>query len=378
MSTSGTGKHGGSNEVKASELSWELAVNRYYLDDLLARPPCPIDAVQFTDINQSMRGGGPACLRLRVVLTDDQIRGVAGDVIMSDALYDKLRAVISQAYPEAVSFAELADPGFADRCWAATAVVYKMCHPLFLKRCNGHARDARMKITKRFLPFSALMLIVVISSWAMVSKVIIDQRPEDWTTITSFLKLKEISLGMHKYHAEHGRLPLAAVFAENGKPLLSWRVLLLPYIEQGKLYRQFKMNEAWDSPHNIKLLPNIPNTYSPVEEFPPHEAFTTFYQIFVGKGTPFEGRNGLRLEDVRSRLDNTFLIVEAANAVPWTKPEDLPYDETEPLPKLGGLHKGFFYASLLDSSARTVSQKTDERVLRAAIVLHGSGPGKDW
>jgi hypothetical protein len=235
-----------------------------------------------------------------------------------------------------------------------------------------------MKNVKRFLPFTALMLIIVVSSWAMVGTVITDQRPEDWASIMSALKLKEISLGMHKYHTEHGRLPLAAGFADNGKPLLSWRVSLLPYIEQGNLYRQFKMNEAWDSPHNLKLLPNIPNTYSPVEENPPHEAFTTFYQVFVGKGTPFEGPNGLRLEDVRSRLANTFLIVEAANAVPWTKPEDLPYDEAEPLPKLGGLRKGFFYASLLDASARTVSQKTDERTLRAAIVLHGNGPAKDW
>src|SRR5438477_9227485 len=102
---------------------------------------------------------------------------------------------------------------------------------------------------------------------------------------------------MHAYADEHGRLPPAVVYGEDGTPLLSWRVLILPYIEQKPLFDRFKLDEPWDSPHNIELLAEMPRIFAPYDGSPPHEPHTTYYQVFVGKGAAFEGRRGMRLKD---------------------------------------------------------------------------------
>jgi succinylarginine dihydrolase len=97
---------------------------RAYLDRLLARPRCPIDAVEFVDVNQSMRnGGGPACLRLRVVLTEEQLRGLRGNVLFTEELYERLRAAIQRTYPDTIAFADFSDPLFVHRCRAAVAQI---------------------------------------------------------------------------------------------------------------------------------------------------------------------------------------------------------------------------------------------------------------
>ena len=78
--------------------------------------------------------------------------------------------------------------------------------------------------------------------------------------ITTQNNLKQIGIAIHNYHDEHSAMPPQAVCDKDGKPLLSWRVLLLPYMEQEALYRQFKL-EPWDSPTNKPLSAGIPNTY---------------------------------------------------------------------------------------------------------------------
>src|SRR6202007_1260783 len=102
-----------------------------------------------------------------------------------------------------------------------------------------------------------------------------------------------------------------------------------------------------------------PPLFSPFDGSAPPQPHTTFYQVFVGKGTAFEGRRGLRIkEDFGNRVSSTFLIVEAGTAVPWSKPEDILYGEDKPLPKLGGLFKGSFRAVMMDASVRSVLQET--------------------
>ena len=96
----------------------------------------------------------------------------------------------------------------------------------------------------------------------------------------------------------------------------------------------------------------MPECYAPVG-VKTDEPFTTFYQVFVGPGTPFEvlPTNGtLRLEDIRDGAANTLTVVEAGAAVPWTKPDDLAFQPDQPLPRLGGLFKDGFNASFLDAS----------------------------
>lgn len=120
----------------------------------------------------------------------------------------------------------------------------------------------------------------------------------------------------------------------------------------------------------------MPWEFSPLERGPP---FTTSFQVLVGKGTAFEGPEGFRFkEDFGVRMSDTILIAEAANPVPWTKPDDMLYDENKPLPELGAFFKGSFHIALADASSRDLPQQTDMVRLRSAIVRTGPGPGEDW
>src|SRR5689334_2744482 len=97
-------------------------------------------------------------------------------------------------------------------------------------------------------------------------------------------------MAMHNYADAHDQqLPPAVVYGRYGQPLYSWRVLLLPYIEQDDLYKEFQLDEPWDSPHNLALLPRMPGSYaapgSKKSKLPPYH---TVCHVLVGKGTPFE------------------------------------------------------------------------------------------
>jgi hypothetical protein len=186
---------------------------------------------------------------------------------------------------------------------------------------------------------------------------------------------------MHNYAANHdGRLPPAASRDPEGRPLLSWRVLLLPYVEEEALYKEFHLDEPWDSPHNLALLPKMPRLYK-APDGTGNAPDTTFYQVLTGPDTPFGIAAGPRLrEDFPKDLSGTILVAEAGEAVPWTKPQDIEYDPDKPLPKLGGVFTGpgqfrllpsdrrkGAHVLLADGSARFVDASTPEPAWRWAI-----------
>jgi hypothetical protein len=161
-------------------------------------------------------------------------------------------------------------------------------------------------------------------------------------------------------------------------------VLLLRYIDED-LYRQFHLNEPWDSPHNQKLLNRMPDLYRL-----PHDTRTpahlTYYQVFVGPGSAFE-RDGLRLSaDFPDGTRFTILVAEAAHPVPWTQPADLVFDPTGPLPDLGAdipgsqfrrRRKDDFAILLADGSSRWMYPNPPPSDFRAAITRNG-GDKPDW
>src|SRR6266545_7955917 len=175
---------------------------------------------------------------------------------------------------------------------------------------------------------------------------------------------------MHNYNDTHGRLPPAVVYGADGEPLYSWRVLLLPYIEEEALYKEFHRHEPWDSPHNLALLARMPSSYAP----PRGKAYKvpashTVVHVFVGEGAAFEGAEGKRLpDDFPDGTSNTLLLVEAGTPVPWAKPEDLPYASDRPLPELRSLFQDGFRACRADGSLRWVKKETSEAALRAAVT----------
>lgn len=188
-------------------------------------------------------------------------------------------------------------------------------------------------------------------------------------------------MAMLNYESEHGHMPPAVVYGKDGQPLYSWRVLLLPYFEQQELYSQFHLDEPWDSPHNLPLLERMPEMYAPPPRkkslMPPYH---TVCHVFVGKGAAFEDKKGLKWpDDFPDGTTNTILIVEAGPPVPWTKPEEIPYDADAPLPRLDTLFRDIIRLALADGSRRHVRKDISETTLRAAITRNGGESlGPDW
>jgi len=184
--------------------------------------------------------------------------------------------------------------------------------------------------------------------------------------------LRQLALAMHNYQDAQNYLPPAAFCNRQGQPLLSWRVLLLPYLEQGSLYKEFRLDEPWDSPHNLRLLPRMPKLYAPLGRDKKVKPYSTPYQVFVGKGAAFEGQRGLRFpDDFTDGASQTILIVETAELVPWTKPADLPFDRSRPLPTLV-LHYGQVrLAAMADGSVHMFGSYVSESTLQAAITRNG-------
>ena len=162
--------------------------------------------------------------------------------------------------------------------------------------------------------------------------------------------LKQIGLALHNYADTYNTFPSAAIVDKKGKPLLSWRVAILPYIEQDNLYKQFHLDEPWDSEHNKTLIAQMPKTFAlPNNLSKPNE---THYRVLVGGDSMWDWVQGVTFAQITDGLSNTWMVVEADGGVPWTKPDELEFDAKKPLPKFGTKFNGGFHALYADGSVR--------------------------
>lgn len=138
-----------------------------------------------------------------------------------------------------------------------------------------------------------------------------------------FNNLKQIQLALQDYHQLYGVFPPAYVADASGRPMHSWRVLILPLLDRADLYGQYDFAEPWDGPHNIKLLDRMPVVYA-CPSRPPGPTSITSYLAIGGPGTMFPGTEPVRIADVTDGLENTLVMAEVSNlAIPWTAPVDL-------------------------------------------------------
>lgn len=192
--------------------------------------------------------------------------------------------------------------------------------------------------------------------------------------MTASNELKHIGLAMHNHHSAYKSLPDRAIRDADGKPLLSWRVKILPFIEQGALYREFHLDEPWDSEHNIKLLPRMPSTY--VDPSVPLEPGHTVFQVPVGEKVLFHDTGTPRFREVLDGLSNTIMVVECnrEKAVPWTKPEDVTINLSSPMTQMGNTHANGFHVLMSDGAVKFIANSIDQDLFRALLTTTGREP----
>jgi hypothetical protein len=190
--------------------------------------------------------------------------------------------------------------------------------------------------------------------------------------------LSRIGIALHEYCNSEKRLP-ADITDNKGKALLSWRVALLPHLGQSKLYREFKLDQPWDSRHNKKLLAKMPDVYH-CPRVKLKGKGNTVYQVFTGPNAVFGRAAPLTLATIADGTSNTIMAVEASNAVPWTKPADLVFDRTKKLPDFGKAYGKKPLAVMMDGSPRLLDlNKIKVETLKNAIdPVDGNVLGMDW
>jgi hypothetical protein len=191
--------------------------------------------------------------------------------------------------------------------------------------------------------------------------------------------LKQLGLFIHNYESSFGTLCPSYLVDKKGKPTLSWRVMALPFVEQEGLYKKFKLDEPWDSAHNMKVFKDNPMPAVFLNSGDKAEDKTTRYRVFTGNAAGWDPTGRLKLIDITDGTSNTVAIVTAATAVPWTKPDELEFDPEKEVGKLLHFKGGRCNIGLFDGSLRSITKKVSEKTLKAAVTRAGGEVlGEDW
>jgi hypothetical protein len=205
-----------------------------------------------------------------------------------------------------------------------------------------------------------------------------DSPKEAAARVQSQHNLREIALAMVNYHTANRRFPAAFISGRDGEPLLSWRVTLLPYMDQKSLYEQFHLDEPWDGEHNKALIEKMPQVYAAPGSKVAKE-FKTNYLVPHSHGTDrrtmtiFHDDIGLRAIDISDSTPRTILALEASDdrAVIWTKPDDYEVDFDKPSAGLVGLRMGGFIAVFADCSVSFLKDSLKSETLKALFTAKG-------
>src|SRR5207248_2454209 len=187
-------------------------------------------------------------------------------------------------------------------------------------------------------------------------------------TRQSLDRLHRLALAVLAYESEHEHFPQDAR-DKDGKPLLSWRVAILPCLDLDFLHAQFKLDEPWDSPHNRKLAAFMPDVFrAPIQD---RKANETYYQAVSGPGAMFDPAAKVTFPGVTDGTSGTLMLVEAGPPVPWTKPADIPFDPDRDPPELAGPFTDAVHVAVADASTFRMNPKLAPDRLRAFITRAG-------
>jgi len=186
-------------------------------------------------------------------------------------------------------------------------------------------------------------------------------------------RLRQIMLAMHGHYSQFRSFPPPSDAKRDagGKPLLSWRVYLLPLIGQQLLYARFHLDEPWNGAHNRELLDKMPDVYRSRGIGP--DGNRSGFVIFQDPQMYQIGTSGPNIRQFRDGTSNTLLVVEAGPeaAVPWTRPDDIPFDSSQPLAALGALPKDGFWGGFADGAVRRIKPDIKPETFRALLTPNG-------
>lgn len=193
---------------------------------------------------------------------------------------------------------------------------------------------------------------------------VVARRPDSKTN------LKRIMLALLNYEATYRHLPPAVVMGPDGKTPHSWRVEILPYLGHAALYRQYRMNEPWDSKHNLKIAQTVvPEFRHPDSEIPENSC----YFAVIGEGTAFGNPKGVASKEISDNHSKAIIIVEAKREIPWTKPEDISYDGKKQL-EFGGFQEDGYHVGMFDGSAQFISGMIDKEIIKSMLMIGDGQP----
>ena len=185
---------------------------------------------------------------------------------------------------------------------------------------------------------------------------------------------------MHNYNQAYGCFPPAYVADKNGKPMHSWRVLLLPYMDQKALYDLYRFDEPWDSPANRKVSDVAIRIYQCPSEYE-GATHNTSYMMVVGPRTISDGPHGRKVAEITGGASNTIMVVEVANSgVGWAEPRDLNFDRINfkinsgQRPGIGSDHPGGANVAMCDGSVHFLGNSFDPQFIKAMLTIDGGKP----
>lgn len=194
--------------------------------------------------------------------------------------------------------------------------------------------------------------------------------------------LKQIGFALHNYHDAFGCYPPTYVADEEGRPIHSWRVLILPYLDQTPLYNQYRFDEPWDGPNNRKLHEAVVGVYRCPSDPPVSasaDANCKNYVAVVGPETIWPGSKSVKRSDITDGPSNTLAVVETANSgIHWMEPRDLHVLQmatTINSPGGQGMsskHEGGAQGLFADGAVRFFSEKLSAATLRALLTIDGN------
>lgn len=191
--------------------------------------------------------------------------------------------------------------------------------------------------------------------------------------------LKQIALATHNYHDTYRCFPPAYIPDANGKPMHSWRVLLLPYLERQDLYEMYDFDEPWNGPNNAILANMMPEVFNCPSSHRGDAGSETCYAMIVGPGTISDGPTAHSFGDIADGSSNTIMVVEVAGSgINWMEPRDLDaqkisYQINNPAETEGikSKHPGGANVAICDGSIRFLNDQVDKEVVKQMTTIAG-------